>query len=578
MLSISPEQATRIRLGGGNVAVKISKQLTGAIERTLLREISALSSLSHPNVVELLDIIIESGVFGIVEPASEGGSLESFLADKTKRKLLSVNGHFLARIFSYQLIRGVTYLLSKDVWHRDLKPGNLLLYKETLDGDRRSKLISKGWADTELVGRLAIADFGLSRVGMCSAVGDPYSLLLGTIRYMAPEVMLGGKYTPKSETWTIGVIIAELFLSSGYIFKAITLKGGKTYEFFPSLSAVLGEPIPTLIPTTTVSMPSTTPILSTSWNGVEKFRYFKEIPLRPETLKDETEDWINRTGRFNSIPPDIHALLRRALHYDPEQRPALSELLSDLAWKEIREYIETTIPASSDTLSCRVNTLAGEPPPPMQYPESVSARVPTSTLILTIAAGEGVRLNLRSIALACHLLIYYPQLGGTKSSIAAALHLAGVIHDRSRRDLLSDLRLILDFPNETLTTTTEVGFVKLSNAHVSPSTVFDLFRAFSRRKVYSIATRKAGEALSFLSLLTPTVRKYRVRDVALSVLAIACKSMSQVYQEDVPISLLPIQELHFDLHSLISTPLPGIDKILTLLKNVVKVDVPSIIV
>ena len=102
------------------------------------------------------------------------------------------DAHYI--FFIYQLCRGLKYIHSANVLHRDLKPGNLLVN-----------------ADCEL----KICDFGLAR-GMSEEVipkkGEGLMTeYVATRWYRAPEIMLSYKlYTKAIDMWSVGCIFAEL--------------------------------------------------------------------------------------------------------------------------------------------------------------------------------------------------------------------------------------------------------------------------------------------------------------------------------------------------------------------------------
>ncbi|GFQ74667.1 cyclin-dependent kinase 1, partial [Trichonephila clavata] len=154
------------------------------VPSTALREISTLKELKHPNIVGLLDVLMqESRLYLVFE----------FLSMDLKKYLDSIpNGQFmekaLVKSYLYQIIDGILYCHRRRILHRDLKPQNLLIDQK---------------------GAIKIADFGLAR-----AFGVPvrvYTHEVVTLWYRAPEVLLGSpRYSTPVDVWSVGCIFAEM--------------------------------------------------------------------------------------------------------------------------------------------------------------------------------------------------------------------------------------------------------------------------------------------------------------------------------------------------------------------------------
>jgi len=97
------------------------------------------------------------------------------------------------QFFIYQLLRGIKYLHSARVLHRDLKPRNLLVNSNC---------------------DLKICDFGLARVALDWNIRMPEMTdYVATRWYRAPEVLLAyKKYSGAMDIWSVGTILAELLL------------------------------------------------------------------------------------------------------------------------------------------------------------------------------------------------------------------------------------------------------------------------------------------------------------------------------------------------------------------------------
>lgn len=154
---------------------------TEGVPSTAIREIALLRELSHPNIVQLLDVIhSHDRLFLVFEYLNQ--DLKKYM-DTCKTVDMA-----LVKSYLYQLLSGIAYCHSHRVLHRDLKPQNLLI-------------------DTE--GNIKLADFGLAR-----AFGLPvrsYTHEVVTLWYRAPEILLGCKlYSTAVDVWSIGCIFVEM--------------------------------------------------------------------------------------------------------------------------------------------------------------------------------------------------------------------------------------------------------------------------------------------------------------------------------------------------------------------------------
>ncbi|CAG5858692.1 mitogen-activated protein kinase 6 isoform 1-T2 [Menidia menidia] len=163
-----------------------------------LREIKIIRRLDHDNIVKVFETLGPSGrmltedVVSLTEVNSVyivQEYMETDLCQLLDRGLLS-EGH--ARLFMYQLLRGLKYIHSANVLHRDLKPANLFVNTEDLV--------------------LKIGDFGLARIM------DPHyshkghlSEGLVTKWYRSPRLLLSpNNYTKAIDMWAAGCIFAEM--------------------------------------------------------------------------------------------------------------------------------------------------------------------------------------------------------------------------------------------------------------------------------------------------------------------------------------------------------------------------------
>lgn len=183
------------------------------VPSTAIREIALLRELSHPNIVQLLDVIHSSTrLFLVFEYLNQ--DLKKYM---DMCKVVDIN---LVKSYLYQLLSGVAYCHSHRVLHRDLKPQNLLI-------------------DTD--GNIKLADFGLAR-----AFNLPvrcYTHEVVTLWYRAPEILLGCKiYSTAVDVWSIGCIFVEM------ITRTALFPGDSEIDQLFKIFRVMGTPNETIWP------------------------------------------------------------------------------------------------------------------------------------------------------------------------------------------------------------------------------------------------------------------------------------------------------------------------------------------
>ncbi|CAN6978895.1 unnamed protein product [Brassica rapa subsp. trilocularis] len=173
------------RSSGLKVAIKEidKKKLSPKVRDNLLKEISILSTIDHPNIIRFYEAI-ETGdrIFLVLEYCS-GGDLAEYI---------NVHGKVsqpVAKHFMRQLALGLQVLQEKHCIHRDLKPQNLLL------------------SSKEVTPLLKIGDFGFARSLTPESMAETFC---GSPLYMAPEIIRNQKYDAKADLWSAGAILFQL--------------------------------------------------------------------------------------------------------------------------------------------------------------------------------------------------------------------------------------------------------------------------------------------------------------------------------------------------------------------------------
>ncbi|KAK4427953.1 putative receptor-like protein kinase [Sesamum alatum] len=156
-------------------------------EREFENEVESLRKIQHQNIVSLLGYCIHGEARFLVYEMMENGSLEFHLHGSSHRSTMT--WHLRMKI-ALDVARGLEYLHERcnpPVIHRDLKSSNILL-----DSNFNAKL----------------SDFGLAITGGNS--NKTNVKLSGTLGYVAPEYLLDGKLTDKSDVYAFGVVLLEL--------------------------------------------------------------------------------------------------------------------------------------------------------------------------------------------------------------------------------------------------------------------------------------------------------------------------------------------------------------------------------
>jgi len=153
------------------------------LRQALENEIRIMSESDHPNIVRLYDSLREGCNLNLILEYCGGGSLEEYLLKKGPLPEEEVL-HWL-----HELALGLKFLHDRNIVHRDIKPGNLLLYSDSAESS------------------LKITDFTFARF---LDPGDLATTLVGTPLYMAPEIFQDQKYTEKGDLWSVGVLLYQM--------------------------------------------------------------------------------------------------------------------------------------------------------------------------------------------------------------------------------------------------------------------------------------------------------------------------------------------------------------------------------
>ncbi|OAX44775.1 Pkinase-domain-containing protein [Rhizopogon vinicolor AM-OR11-026] len=266
---------------------------------TALREINALMSSRHENVVRIREVVVGdtlTQVFVVMD----------FIEHDLKTLLTLMPSPFLQseiKTLMMQLLSAVAHCHSNWILHRDLKTSNLLMNNR---------------------GTIKVADFGLAR-----RYGDPVGVggltqLVVTLWYRAPEILMGATtYSTAIDMWSAGCIFAELLL------KEPLFQAKNEIELLSMIFKLLGPPT------------------NSSWPEYSTLPLAKTITLpspQPHQFRQ----------RFHHMTTAGIDLLMSLLTYDPEQRISAEEALRH------PYFSESPLPKHPDLFGSFPSAAAGE--------------------------------------------------------------------------------------------------------------------------------------------------------------------------------------------------------------------------
>ncbi|XP_044473789.1 mitogen-activated protein kinase 19 [Mangifera indica] len=270
---------------GEKVAIKkihdVFEHISDAIR--ILREVKFLRLLRHPDIVEIKRIMLPPSKREFRDIYVVFELMESDLHQVIKANDDLTREHH--QFFLYQMLRALKYMHTANVYHRDLKPKNILANANC---------------------KLKVCDFGLARVAFSDTPTTVFwTDYVATRWYRAPELCgsFFSKYTPAIDIWSVGCIFAEVLIGKPLF------PGKSVVHQLDLITDLLGTPSPETI------------------SGVrnDKARkYLTEMRKKPP---------VPFAQKFPNVDPSALRLLQRLIAFDPKDRPTAGEALADPYFK-----------------------------------------------------------------------------------------------------------------------------------------------------------------------------------------------------------------------------------------------------
>ncbi|WP_409057211.1 serine/threonine-protein kinase [Streptomyces sp. SYP-A7185] len=189
----------------------LTAEQSRVLRERVLREARALARLNHPHVVTIHHIVDTGPHPWLVMELLPGGTLQDLLEQGT------LPPHEAARI-GRQLLSALRVAHAAGIWHRDVKPANVLV-REDASGEGVS---------------VVLTDFGIASLQGSTQLTETGELI-GSPEYIAPERIRGTDQGPAADLWSLGVVLYVAVEGVSPLRRTTTLG---------TLAAVLDEPVP----------------------------------------------------------------------------------------------------------------------------------------------------------------------------------------------------------------------------------------------------------------------------------------------------------------------------------------------
>jgi serine/threonine protein kinase len=159
----------------------LPREVLEEVRERFIREARSAGRLSHPNIVTIFDVGEQDGIAYIAMELLKGHSLLEVLKHPQRLAFATI-----ANVIA-QVADALDMAQQHNIVHRDVKPANIMV---------------------DNAGRVKLTDFGVAYVPASTITGN--GTALGSPRYMSPEQVTGAPIDPRSDIFSLGVVLYEL--------------------------------------------------------------------------------------------------------------------------------------------------------------------------------------------------------------------------------------------------------------------------------------------------------------------------------------------------------------------------------
>ncbi len=165
------------------VAIKVLKEELSTDSNFVSKfkmEAQAAARLSHPNIVNVYDVVDEGALHYIVMELIEGITLKNYISKKGCLDVKEAIG------IAIQVAQGIAAAHDQGIIHRDIKPQNIIIARD---------------------GKVKVADFGIARAASTQTLS---ATAMGSVHYISPEQARGGYSDTRSDIYSLGITMYEM--------------------------------------------------------------------------------------------------------------------------------------------------------------------------------------------------------------------------------------------------------------------------------------------------------------------------------------------------------------------------------